>query len=570
MDHDLVKKTSDNSLGNVSRSSRGMNANFSALNSSSGAGFETAEGFRKGMESYSIKNDSVSRSNFDEARYGHHGGVPMDWDKSNGQVFLDITDGHTLLVGATGSKKSRLFAMPMARILGASGESMVICDPKAEIYKRTADVLRRKHGYKIGVINLRDPLSGDSWNILSIPYHQFLNGETDKACEFINDLTVNLIPIQSEKDPYWDYSSRDLLFGLVLLLFQLCKDKELPDSLVNISSVLCLKGQLFRSTRTSDIKSGELWKYADGYPAVRSRLLGTVICPSDTMSCILSVFDQHMSCFSLQPKLTDMLSSNSLPIDSLGFEPTAVFLVMPDEKTTYHKVITVLVKQIYEYLIDQAFRKCSDNMYPVRINFLMDEFSSLPAIPDFPQMITASRSRNIRFTLIVQSKHQLLQRYDDEAETIQSNCANWLFLFSREASLLKEISELGGVNGNRPLISVDRLQRLNKDEGECLAFSGRRRPYIAHLPDISEYDKDAFDAAEFIPSFTPSKEPWPSFDKLFPNHAEHRKPFPSPRRNDRLDDIDISRMIKDIDKKIAELKMEDAQNSEGRAGSENE
>ena len=110
-------------------------------------------------------------------------------------------------------------------------------------------------------------------------------------------------------------------------------------------------------------------------------------------------------------------------------------------------------------------------------------------------MISASRSRNIRFILVVQSKHQLKQRYKEETNTIMSNCSNWMFLTSRETELLREISELSGTTGknHEPLISISRLQHLDKERGECLIFNGRKYPYIALLPDIDMYDHKEYE-----------------------------------------------------------------------------
>ena len=191
---------------------------------------------------------------------------------------------------------------------------------------------------------------------------------------------------------------------------------------------------------------------------------------------------------------------------------------MPDEKTTFHKIVTIFLKQIYELLIDNAFKKTQDNSFPIRINFVLDEFSSLPTISDFPQMISASRSRNIRFILAAQSKHQLTQRYSEETNTIMSNCNNWMFLTSRETELLHEIAELGGRTdpNQEPLISIFRLQHLDKEKGECLILSGRKYPYIANLPDIDVYDdghpdifdmpvRETADQQEFEPDFFSSK-----------------------------------------------------------------
>ena len=68
---------------------------------------------------------------------GGMGGIPINFDKDNEIVYIDQTDKHSIVIGQTGSKKSRLLAMPLVRILGTAKESMIISDPKAEIYYRT-------------------------------------------------------------------------------------------------------------------------------------------------------------------------------------------------------------------------------------------------------------------------------------------------------------------------------------------------------------------------------------------------------------------------------------------------
>lgn len=461
--------------------------------------FEDRATFRKDLSVYDMKLQNVSAGENCQYDRKNCSGVPLDYDSADKRLFVDGSDAHTLLIGATGSKKSRLVVMPTVRTVAAAGEGMVICDPKGEMYRRTAGYLEEM-GYSVHAINLREPEKGDGWNLLQIPYTHYLTNEIDKACELINDATVSLMPI-TDKDPYWDMSARDMLFGLVLLLFQICKDKELPPELVNMMSVLKLREELFISTDSREIMRSKLWQYARNYELIRMRLNGVVICPEKTLSCIISTFDQHMTCFSLQPQIVNMLSKSTFNVNGLGFSKVAIYLIMPDEKTTYHKIITIFIKQIYEFLIDNAFKRTKNNRFDVRINFILDEFSSLPTISDFPQMISASRSRNIRFVLVIQSKHQLIQRYKEETDTIMSNCTNWMFLTSRETELLREISELGGITGsnNDRLISMSWLQHLNKEKGECLVFNGRKYPYLAMLPDIDVYDGNAFVFKPMVP-----------------------------------------------------------------------
>jgi hypothetical protein len=61
---------------------------------------------------------------------------------------------------------------------------------------------------------------------------------------------------------------------------------------------------------------------------------------------------------------------------------------------------------------------------------------------------------------------------------------------------LDEISHLCGTyrEGNTlsPLLPVEELQRLDKNEGEALIMRIRSKPYITKLPDIEIYDKGSY------------------------------------------------------------------------------
>lgn len=467
---------------------------ISTNNFSRGSRLENERVFCESFTKY-ILNSGQFKKNKKNIKYVKQiGGVPLGTACDGEEILIDSSDSHTLIIGSTGSKKSRLVIMPSMYILGMAGESMIVSDPKAEIYGRTAGFLKDK-GYNIQVINLRNPSYGNSWNPLSIPYSFYKANNIDKACEFVNDISANLMISEvAAKDPYWDYSSYDLLFGLILLLFKYCKEREMDSEYVNINNLLKLRRYLFR---LSDIRASLIWKYIENDDIISSSLLGTIEAPEKTQSCILSTFDEKMRCFMIQPNLLEMLSNNSISMDYISKSKSAIYLIMPDEKTSYHKLITLFIKQSYEYLIYKA-QSNVDGKMKIRVNYVLDEFSTLPVIKDFPSMITAARSRNIRFNLVVQSKHQLIERYKQEAETIQSNCSNWIFFTSREIKLLEEISILCGKksDGQKPVIPIASLQHLNKNKGEALILSGRLYPFISVLADIDKYDGGKYNLLE--------------------------------------------------------------------------
>lgn len=503
------------------------------------------------------------------------GGVPLMYDKVTDTLVVDPYDAHTLVYGATGSLKSRSVVMPTMKVLGVAGESMIINDSKGELYMKLAAELKSS-GYEIVVINLREPSLGNAWNPLYIPYKFYMHGDIDRAAEFANDVANNLVRGEtSSSDPFWEYSASDLLFGLIMLLFKYAKEHSVSETAINIGNIIELRRVLFSGQQKA--KDTILWKYASEDELISASLSGSVFAPSDTMNSILSVFDQKMRSFTIQPTLLDMLANNDINIGKIGLERTAVFLITPDEKTTYHMLVSLFIKQSYEYLIYTATLNKS-NKVENRINYILDEFSSLPAINDMPAMISAARSRDIRFLLIVQSKHQLKKRYKEEADTIISNCSNWIFLTSRELELLRELSELCGEKANRlPNISVYDLQHLSKTANEAIVLCGRMKPAFVTLLDIDKFGGKKYNPLD-IAKFVREKRIRLSFElrddikeKYMPKNPfamdiGKKNPFEplvsstigvTKLGSDGAPVIDIDEMIKKIDEKIEELEMEE-------------
>lgn len=184
---------------------------------------ESKEKLFREFSHFSVGEQDPSKVFTHRQRGEYVGGVPLAYDAQRKLMAIDSSDTHTLVWGSTGSLKTRCVIEPAVKIIGKSGESMIINDPKAEIHNRCAAELKEE-GYKIIVINIRDPELGNAWNPLAIPYRFYLSGDMDRAAEFANDVAHNLMTEEvSAKDPFWDYSAADCLFGLILFLFRYAK-----------------------------------------------------------------------------------------------------------------------------------------------------------------------------------------------------------------------------------------------------------------------------------------------------------------------------------------------------------
>ena len=118
---------------------------------------------------------------------------------NNGKdMWVDNSENHTLVIGATGSGKTKSVVDPLVYSLAKAKESMIITDPKGEIYKEHSNMLRDR-GYDIIVLNFREPQHGNCWNPLTLPYQLYKAGNTDKATELVDDVALNILKDKNQR-----------------------------------------------------------------------------------------------------------------------------------------------------------------------------------------------------------------------------------------------------------------------------------------------------------------------------------------------------------------------------------
>lgn len=412
-------------------------------------------------------------------------GMPIISDGRRAYVSGD--DSHGLIMGSTGSKKTRLFVQPMMHMIARAGESVICTDPKGELFERTSGLFQ-KLGYRVQVFNLREPTRSCGWNPLFKAREYLLANQYDKAVSLIDDLAASLFPPKTgtKADPFWDNMSRVLFRFFAHLVVD--GVKVFNRDQVNFRQFLFLLEHLNGGeTASCDGLTNDL---AESYPEwsrVHSCYASLRHGSDRTFENILISYQSEIAYLFDNGNLLRMLSTSELDLSRIGTQKTALFIIMPDEKTTYHALVSLLVKRAYEDLISTA-QRCAGHALPIRVNFMLDEFCNLPAIPDMSAMISAARSRNVRFYLVVQSLRQLTDKYGSNAGTIRGNCNDWAFLTSRELELLQELSALCGTKEDgQPLITVSQLQRLNKRRGETLMMCSRLYPFVSHLADIDDY-----------------------------------------------------------------------------------
>lgn len=561
------------------------------------------KGYTRWMEAvemkkaYDIKKIKLNDQKYDAA------GVPIINDGK--YAWVDDGENHTLIVGSSGSGKTQCLMFPIIKILGKKGESIIVTDPKGELYEGTANYLR-DHGYKVIIINFRDPSHGSAWNPFHLPYKLYKESLSDrskdwlrdKSIELLEDLASNILRDPNNKDnPFWESSASNYFTGLALGLFEDAKESQININSINYMASI---GETKLGPNNDYLKEYFRMKGEDSLASINAS--GIVNAPADTKGGIVSTFKDKIRIFSSREGMSELLSHSDFDLRDIGKEKTALFIKIHDEKTTYHSLATVLVKQIYESLIDVASEQPGLKL-KYRTNFILDEFANMPALKDVESMISASRSRNIRFTFAIQNFSQLNKTYGkDVAEIIKGNCGNLIFLITTELAALEEISKLCGEvkppkakdgvpkDPIRPLVTVSDLQQMK--QFEVLINRFRNLPFKTKLtPDFkiewgiskeaAEYPTreinpvDVFDIKKFVDDKRKelgldNMSPFggmggfpPGFNPFGPSQMSGSKPIGSifPEKNNKdvpNGGLNIDDLVKRLDEKIAELEAEEA------------
>lgn len=444
--------------------------------------------------------NSQIKENFNVAGDGNNrGGLPIRYE--NGKTYVCSEYHHNLIIGETGSKKSRLISMPMVVNLLDSKENIIVTDPKGEIYRNTVDIAT-ENNYNIIKLDFTDFDNSDSWNPLKKTTEKFKKGNYEEAWSDLKKITKKLSQsIHTREDNFWENASNGYLENLFKLFyiteksdFTLAKFVEFYEKTKNYKFQILPK-------KSSAAEECEVHSPFNNDPTDKTDLIITLsddkyipilkklknfiaeyrnFESSKTTSCIKQTVEAVFVDYGLlDKKMLQIFSEDSLDFKKFDDENIIIYLIIPDYTNAYNSIIGWYLKSIYEEIMKLLSNKGKEHL-DIRLNYILDEFANIPRIEDFNAWITAGRSRNIRFTLLIQSISQL-NKYDIHKETIINNCGNIVYLYSREPETLKII---GNYVDN--LISLTGLKNLRRENGETIMLLGRNKPYLATLVDISD------------------------------------------------------------------------------------
>lgn len=366
------------------------------------------------------------------------GGIVLGMEKIKGKekIYYIDDDVHTLCIGATRSGKTRSVVLQTIGVLGLSGESMIISDPKAEIYNYTAKYLENL-AYDVIVIDFKSPLKSNNYNFLQPVVDGIDEGNIPKAIEATWDLTAALVPEDSHSEKIWSNGEASIIAASIMAVVYDNRSGK-SRKFQNMTNVYFFIAEMCKTINGVMPLTSYLKKIPNDHPA-KGLLSISEVAPSKTRGSFFTSALTNLRLFT-NPLIYSMTNKSDFNINTISKKRTALFIILPDEKRTYYSLASLFVNQMYMALINVADSR--GGRLKNRVNFVLEEYGNFAKIPDFATKLTVAGGRRIRFNLFIQGFSQLDEVYGKEvANIIKGNCENWIYLQSDDLSTLEEISK---------------------------------------------------------------------------------------------------------------------------------
>ena len=433
------------------------------------------------------------------------GGIVIGYKKKgkNEIVYYISDDVHTLIIGATRSGKSRCLVLQTIGTLGLAGESMFISDPKGELYNYTNLYLKRL-GYEVICLDFKNPLRSDRYNYLQPIIDAIDENDIPKAVDATWDITSQLVG-EAKGEKIWTNGEASIIAASIIAVVYDNRNGN-RRKYQNMTNAYYFIAEMCKTIGKTMPIVEYMKSLPESHPA-KGLIAISEIAPERTRGSFFTAALTTLRLFT-NPLINSMSCTSDYNPQDTGNRKRAIFVILPDEKSTYYSLAALLVSQHYAELVKSADK--IGGRLNNRVNFILDEFGNFVAIPDFPKKLTVGGGRGIRFDLFLQSTSQLDEVYGKEiSEIIKGNCENWIYLQADDLKTLEEItkkldkytissyslssnhqrynnpSSSSSMNlVGRELLTVSELQSIDRP---YLLLTSRNNPVIMISPDISKW-----------------------------------------------------------------------------------
>ena len=402
----------------------------------------------------------------------------------------------------------------------ASGMSFLSTDTKGDVMRNYGNIAK-DYGYKVSVIDLRNPTRSNGNNILYLvnkytdlytanPDQIVYKAKAEKYAKIISKTIIlsGMDAASFGQNAYFYDAAEGLLTATILLVAEFCA----PERRHIVSVFKVIQELLAPSKKKGKNQFQQLMELLPNEHKAKWFAGAALNTAEQSMASVMSTALSRLNAF-LDTELEQLLCFDT-EIDAETFcnQKSAIFVIMPEENPNTFFMISLIIQQLYREILAVADE--NGGKLKNRCVFFCDEFGTLPKIESAEMMFSASRSRRLQIVPIIQSFAQLEKNYGKEgAEIIVDNTQDTIFGgFAPNSSSAETLSKALGsrtvMSGSvsrskndpsqslqmieRPLLTPDELKSLPK--GDFVIMKTGVHPMRVHLKLFFkwgiEFDKD--------------------------------------------------------------------------------
>lgn len=195
------------------------------------------------------------------------GGVIVNYERENNIERIHYIDDniHLLIVGSSGSGKSRSIIIPTITLLSLAGENMFISDVKGELYLYTAEKLKQL-GYNVIAIDFINFLKSNWYNYLDIIINAVEDDNIPLAESLTNDLVNVLVEKNDKTEPIWKNGEMSVIKTAIMAVVLENRGKREYQTLANAYYFVA---EMFKTDGDGTIPIEEYMKQKDADDPVK-------------------------------------------------------------------------------------------------------------------------------------------------------------------------------------------------------------------------------------------------------------------------------------------------------------
>lgn len=330
----------------------------------------------------------------------------------NGKALIQhesskLPNRNQYIVAGPGAGKTQAFVL--TNVINISDCSIVVTDPKGEVFEKTAKI-KEAQGYEVRVVNFKHMSLSDRYN----PFG-YVRRDLDAT-------TVANTIVSAKNDP----KRKDIWFnaqlGLLKSLILYAKTEFHPEKR-NMGGILDFLQEFDPEANEDgeselDIKFMALDKR---HPARRSYELGFKKSQEKTRASIIISLLTTIGDY-VDDEVADFTSNNDFFFQDIGTKKVILYVLIPTMDSTWEGLINLFFTQMFQELYILGDKNGAK--LPVPTVFLLDEFPNLGKFNNYEEFLATCRGYRIACCTILQNNTQLMDKYGkDKAESILGNCA---------------------------------------------------------------------------------------------------------------------------------------------------